>query len=207
MEFPPNSKAAQEGAREAPKKVERVTSGEATRRRKPLGKQFKQTFLGGDPRSALDYAIVHVLVPAFKDMLVDAGQTVIEKVIMGDSRRRRGGPPSGPSGYVNYRGMSGAARPDDRPPMPNPSRRARARHDFDDIVLPSRVEAEEVIDRLFDLINRYEAATVADLYELTGIQSAHTDIKWGWTALPGANASRLRTGGYLLNLPDPEPLD
>lgn len=209
-DFPPNSKRSQEGAREAPKRVEQVTSGEVVRRKKPLGKQFKSTFFGGDGRTAADYVIFHVLIPAVKDMIVEAGQTAIERIIHGESRsmRRRGmgGPPSGASGHIDYRGMSNR---DDRPPMPRggPSRRARARHDFDDIVLSSRSEAEEVIDRLFDLINRYEAATVADLYELTGIQASHTDNKWGWTDMRGSTVARVRNGGYLLNLPDPEPLE
>jgi hypothetical protein len=86
------------------------------------------------------------------------------------------------------------------------SRQARARHDFDEIVLESRTEAEEVIDRLFDLVSRYESATVADLYELVGLASSHTDHKWGWTDLRGAGVSRVR-GGYLLDLPDPHPLN
>ena len=86
------------------------------------------------------------------------------------------------------------------------SRQSRARHNFDEIVLDERVEAEEVIDRLFDLVSRYEAATVADLYELVGLSSTHTDNKWGWIDLTGAGVTRVR-GGYLLDLPEPESLD
>ena len=85
------------------------------------------------------------------------------------------------------------------------SRQARARHDFDEIVLDSRVEAEAVIDRLFDLVSRYESATVADLYEIVGLSSTHIDHKWGWTDLRGAGVSRIRDG-YLLDLPEPHSL-
>ena len=81
-----------------------------------------------------------------------------------------------------------------------------AKHDFDEIVLDQRAEAEEVIDRLYDVVSRYESATVADLYDLVGLPSTHTDHKWGWTDLRGAGVSRIRDG-YLLDLPDPEPLD
>jgi hypothetical protein len=86
------------------------------------------------------------------------------------------------------------------------SQRGRAKHDFDEIVLDQRAEAEEVIDRLYDVVNKYEQATVADLYDLVGLSSTHTDHKWGWTDLRGAGVSRIRDG-YLLDLPDPEPLD
>jgi hypothetical protein len=203
MDFPPNSKKSQEGASEAPtKRVERVTSGEAQRRKKRP--RFRDVFFGGDARTAWEYNYINVIVPQIQELLLDSIMTVAERVVKGDThtRRRRGGPVHGGQGYIAYN-----QRPEDRPPMPQMSRRARARHDFDDIVLASRVEAEEVIDRLFDLISRYEAASVADLYALVGIQASHTDQKWGWIALPGANATRIRTGGYLLNLPSPVELD
>jgi hypothetical protein len=152
--FPPNSKKAQEGAREAPPRVERVTSGEAKRRRKPLGKQFKSVFFGGDAKSAGEYVFLHVLIPAIQDMIIDAGQTIVERVVRGETKTRRRGPVHGGQGYVSYNQQFN--RPPDIEGRARPiSRRARARHDFDDIVLSSRAEAEEVIDRLFDLINRF----------------------------------------------------
>lgn len=86
------------------------------------------------------------------------------------------------------------------------SRRARSNHDFDEIVLETRVEAEEVIDGLFALISQYETATVADLYELLGESGNFQDEKWGWMDMRGAGVSRIKNG-YLLDLPRPEPLD
>jgi hypothetical protein len=200
-DFPPNSAKAKTEAPED-KNLKRVTSGEASRRKKPLGTRFRETFVGGDARNALDYMVFSVLIPAAKDALVDAGSKGIERLIFGDTRHRGSrAPMSGPTGYVQYNRMPLS----DRPPMPNINRRARARFDFDDIVLEHRGEAEEVLERLFDLLSRYGSASVADLYELTGIQSAHTDQKWGWTELRGSGVHRVRNG-YLLDLPEPEPL-
>lgn len=87
--------------------------------------------------------------------------------------------------------------------LPRPT---RMRHAFDEIVIGSRQEAEEVLDQLYDLISKYDEASVADLYELTGIPSAHTDQKWGWKELRGSGVGRVRGGGYLLELPEPIPL-
>lgn len=201
-EFPSNSFASREPGKQEEKKIERVTSTDPTRRRKSLRKQFHETFLAGDARSAMQYVIFGVLIPAAKDALAEAGSQGIERLIFGESRRSRGiARPGGPTGYVSYNRYSMS----DKPPLPLMSRRARVRHDFDEIVLESRVEAEEVIDRLFDLCSRYGTATVGDLYELTGIQGTHTDQKWGWTDLRGSGVSRVRNG-YLLDLPEPEPL-
>lgn len=201
-EFPPNSETAK-------KNIERVTTGEVTRKKKSLRKQFSETFVAGDMRTAVRYMMFDVLLPAAKDMVVDAGSAGIEKLIFGDSRRRRGSTPpqAGATGYVSYNRYSS--------PGPQPmgsglsraiSPRARARHDFDEIVLDSRSEAEQVIDQMFDIVSRYEVATVADLYQMVGLGSSHTDHKWGWTDLRGSGVSRIRDG-YLLDLPDPEPLD
>jgi hypothetical protein len=201
-EFPPNSEVSKKI--EEDKKLEQVTSGEVIRKKKSLRKQFTETFVAGDLRSSVRYVMFDVLLPAAKDMVVESVYQGFEKLIYGESRRRGATrPQSGPTGYVSYDRFSTAHK------MTSPqrvmSRQARVRHDFDDIVLDSRVEAEEVIDRLFEVVSRYGAATVADLYELVGLASAHTDHKWGWTDLTGAGVSRVR-GGYLLDIPDPEPL-
>lgn len=204
--FPPNSKTTRSEPQEE-KKLKRLTSADPIRRKKGLGKQFRETFVVGDARTATHYVLFDVLIPAAKDALADAFSQGIEKLIFGESRHRRGmrTPSSGATGYVNYNRMS---RPDDRPPMPNRgmSKRARSRHDFDEIVLESRSEAEEVIDGLFEVVSRYGQASVADLYDLTGLESTHIDHKWGWTDLRGATVSRLRNSGYLLDLPETESL-
>lgn len=87
------------------------------------------------------------------------------------------------------------------------SRRGRSQHEFDDIVLATRVEAEEVLDRLFDLISRYQTASVADFYEMVGESKNQIDERWGWTDLRSASIVKLRGEGYLINLPKPELLD
>ena len=86
------------------------------------------------------------------------------------------------------------------------SNRARANHDFDEIVLATRAEAEEVIDNLFALVDSYDTATVADLYGMVGQTGSYTDEKWGWSDLRGTSISRVK-GGYLLDLPRPQYLD
>jgi len=86
------------------------------------------------------------------------------------------------------------------------SRRARASHDFDEIILHTRAEANEVLERLYDLVSQYGEAKVADLYDLVGVEGNYTDNRWGWQNLRGADVVRVRDG-YLLDLPRPEPLD
>ena len=204
MKYPPNSDTSKEPPQEE-KDLKQVTSGTVKRKKKSLRKQFTETFVGGDAKTALHYVVFDVLIPAAKDMIADAGSQGIEKLIFGDSRRRGASPPqAGPTGFVSYNRYAMGSR--QTAPQRVMSRQARSRHDFDEIILDERGEAEEVIDRLFEVVSRYGSATVADLYELVGLPGSHTDNKWGWTNLQGAGVSRVRSG-FLLDLPEPEPLN
>ena len=202
-EFPPNSDKSKLGETEekTDKNVKQVTTSPVIRRKKGLGKKFKSVFFSGDAKSALSYGVYDVVIPAAKEMLLDFGRETLEKLIMGSSRRQRGAPTAGPGGYVSYNRYAMGQQQ----PARTISRASRVRHSFDEIVLETRAEASEVLDRLYELVDRFGSASVADLYDLVGVQSSHTDQKWGWEELRGTGIGRVR-GGYLLELPDPEPL-
>src|SRR5436305_8571587 len=100
-DYPPNSEASRRKPEE--KDIKRVTSDEPIRRKKPLRKQFSETFVAGDAKSAVRYVMFDVLIPAAKDMIAEAGSQGIERLIFGDTRRRGPTPPqAGPTGYVTY---------------------------------------------------------------------------------------------------------
>jgi hypothetical protein len=199
---PPDETPEPEG-----KKIEKVITGEVIRRKKPLGKRLAETFIGGDAKGVWGYVLYDVLIPAAKDMVADAGREALERMLFGDGRpsrreTRRG--LGGGVGNVRYdRYSSGGRREDPRPQM---SRRARAHHDFDEIILGSRAEAESVIERMFDVLSKYEQVTVAELYEMLEITASYTDEKYGWTDIRGAGVTRIRNG-YLLDLPRPVLLE
>jgi hypothetical protein len=207
--YPSNSRTAKAPEEETePKKINSVVTGEVTRRKKPLGKRFTETFVGGDISTVANYVVLEVLIPAAKDMMSDAVSQGIDRMLFGESRgssRSRSSRPSGTNGYVSYNRMG--AKPPSREGLNEFARRPerRSSHDFDEIILATRAEAEEVIDRLFDLVNQYQQATVADLLELVGVSSNHVDHKWGWTDIRGAGVTKIRNG-YLLDLPKPESI-
>jgi hypothetical protein len=207
MDFPSNSRTPPPVEE---KKVEKVVVGEVTRRKQPLGKRLLQTFVAGDVKNVFGYILFEVLIPAARDTAADAVSQGIEKILFGEARstsRRTGSSPGRSGSYVSYNRFSSgqnspiSRRDEDR----GISRAARSAHNFDEIVLATRGEAETVIDRLFELLSKYEQATVADLYELVGIEATHVDNKWGWTDLRGSGATRV-SNGYLLDLPRPEAL-
>ena len=190
------------------KKLERVVTGNVTRRKKPLGKRISENIVGGETRGVWDYVLLDVLIPAARDMIVDAGEAGLRRAFYPDAgagrrghSRNRGGPHG--AGYTNYSRYSESRRRDEPRSM---SRQGRSRHNFDEIIFENRVEAEEILNRLFDRIEEYGDATVSDLYDAVGITDDYTDKRYGWTGLATASVSRTK-GGYILDLPRPEVLD
>lgn len=176
------------------------------RRKKPLGKRFTESFVGGDAQSVGAYIVADVLLPAAKDMIADAVSQGIEKMLFGEARSPRARTlgnrgTGGATTHVSYNRYSGNSQQRQGPaPLSN---RARETHNFDEIVLATRAEAEEVLDNLFSLVSEYDIATVADLYGMVGQTSQYTDEKWGWSDIRGTSVTRVK-GGYLLDLPRPE---
>lgn len=209
-DFPSNSynkikkspETVEESAEPKPE-VEKVVEGTVVRRKKPLSKRFKETFLGGDSENVWQYVLMDVLIPAAKDAIVDATSQGIERMIFGDVRSRGGRSSRGSSSYTPYNRYSSNIRKEEPRSI---SARGRAVHNFDEVVLPTRPEAEDVIERMYDIVSKYEVVSVADLYTLLGIKPNYTDQKWGWTDLRGLGATRVK-GGYLIDVPRPEPLD
>ncbi len=210
-DYPGNSRKVQK-KEEEPKKIPKVISGEAVRRKKSLRKRFMETFIGGDDaQSVWGYVLNDVLVPAAKDTISDALREGVERVLFGESRGRspRGRSSSSYTSYNQVRPSSPYSRreePRREDPRREMSRRGRASHDFDEIVIETKVEAEEVLDSMYALLEQYEVVTVADLYEMLGTTGSYTDEKWGWLDLRGSGVTRVK-GGYLLDLPKTQPLD
>ena len=79
-QFPPNSEKSRDADR-GPKRVERVTSdGAVRRRRQPLGRKFHQTFFNGDSKMAFEYMIANSVVPAVKEMMLEAVNSGFERL-------------------------------------------------------------------------------------------------------------------------------
>lgn len=185
------------------KTVQKVISGEAVQRKQTASSKFKEAISGDDTQSVASYILFDVVIPAAKSMLADATSQFIERLLFGESRRSSGGR----QGYTSYNKMYNGSRSNERQPSrPEISNRGRATHNFGEVILTTRGEAEHVLDSLTALIDEYSVATVSDLYDLVGITGNFTDDKWGWYDLRGSTVSRIREG-YLINLPQTQPIE
>jgi len=214
MDFPSNSQnpvgdnKAKKAEKPAKEEIQKVTVGVVVQRKKPLGARFKDLFVRGEFKGALHYIGSDVLMPAFKSMIVDATSKGVERVVFGESASRRrinreyGAPRVQYNRAIDrpYRDRPGMLP--DQPPHTPTRRRGSA---LNELILVSREEAELVVERLTDIIDKYEVASVADLHDLVGLPTTFVDNKWGWTNLRYVDVRQVREG-YLIDLPSPEPI-
>ncbi|QAY17171.1 hypothetical protein SEA_MADAMATO_53 [Streptomyces phage Madamato] len=225
MEFPGNShtskmqpSAEEAGAAETPKKVEPVTTGKVTARKKSVGKQMREMFVE-EGENLRDWFIKDVFIPTVRGMIVGAFgqmttgfQQALEEKLTPGERPSITRPPSGGSGPIPYNryaqnqtvvGRSASATPAYQP-------RVRRSNDVQEIVFESRQDAINVVLQLEGMIEKYGHTTVGDYYSAINdptLVPKSTDEEWGWTNLTRARPMPVRGGGYIITFPQPEPID
>ena len=75
----------------------------------------------------------------------------------------------------------------------------------DNILFDSRETAENVLEVSKEIINKYGFVTVADMYDISGLDAPYTGQKYGWVDLKEAKIIRVRQG-YKLVLPEIIPI-
>lgn len=179
------------------KKVEKVVNSKVKTRKKSESHKLLDIFISEDARNVKDYIFMDVLVPAIKKAIVDIATDGINMIFYGSTR---GSGKRSTADRFSYNRIS-----DDRFAGRDSTRISRA-YSYDDVVIENRGEAEEVLDRLDELIRVYGMASVADLNDLVGVTGQYTDNKYGWTNVRNARVIRVRDG-YMLDLPRAYPLD
>ena len=190
-EYKSNSHRSKEQSSD--KKVEKVISGNA--------KVKKRSALSDDIQNIKSYVIMDVLIPAAKKAISDIVTNGIDMILYpgGNGRPKRSN-----ANHVSYRSYYDN-RDRDRRYDPE-TRSRRSSYSYDDIIIDTRAEAEEVLERMDELLDTYNVVSVADLYDLVGISCSYTDNKYGWTNLRNAEVIRVRDG-YFLKLPKAGPID
>jgi hypothetical protein len=194
------------GASPKDKLIKKVVTGEVIQKKPSILAKVKKTFFGGDFSSVVRYIGYEVLLPAFKDLAVDTASKGVERAIYGDTRPRTRG--SSGLGRVNMQYDTPLRRPgrDYSTRHRELGAGPRSRNDIGQILVSSKEEADRVLGIMFEAVEQYSVVSVADMYELLGMNTNFTDQKWGWTNLRGSGVLQTRDG-YLLDLPPVEVLD
>ncbi len=186
--YKPNSLRSKQQAEE--KKVEKVVTSNVTQHKKSGLSKAASAFLPGDVNDVKSYILADVLIPSIKRAISDIVCNGINMLLDEPAR----GKSSSPSAKVSYRQYYSDR--DDRRDRP----RAQLQYSYDDVTFETRGDAEAVLYRMEELLERFEVVSVADMLDLAGLSSKYTDNKYGWTDLRSARVLHGRDG-YRLDLP------
>jgi hypothetical protein len=207
--FPGNSNKAQT-PKPKPKEekvIQKITTGEVIQKKKPLSERFKSVFFGADLKQVVHYVGVDVMLPALKSMVFETVKAGTERAIWGDNGPRRRQMPDQQRPRVSYNSPidRGFSRGVHLPQQPTHYVGNRRRQSVGDIILASRSEAEMIVERMTDIIDKYDVVSIADLYQMCGLPSTYIDNEWGWSSLQYIDVRQTREG-YIIDLPAAEAL-
>lgn len=200
-DFKPNSHKSKEVRKESKipeKKVEKVVSGNVKTKKKSDISKFADVFIAEDMDNVKSYIVSDVIIPTVKNTIADIVTNGLNMILFGETSRSSKRSTTSKISYSSYYNKRDDRRDHVRP-------QTRGGYFYDDVILDSRGDAEEVLTNLEELIDVYGTASVADLGELVGITGEYTDNKYGWTDLRNASVERTRDG-YRLKLPRAVPL-
>lgn len=206
--YPPNSHKYKEEQKKVSEQLtekrvtEKVVTGTVKRKKKGLFDKFMGNIISEDAPSVKSYIFGDVLIPAIKKAISDIVTDGINIILYGESRKGRGRSIADRLSYRNY--YDGGSY--NRPRMNERQALTAGQYSYDDIILPSRGEAEDVLARMDELMDTYGLVRVADLYDLVGITGNYTDNKYGWTNITRAEIVRTRDG-FMIKMPRAVPID
>lgn len=177
----------------------KVVKGTVTKKKNEIRK-FTDVFVAEDAGSVWDYLLHEMIIPTTKNLVVDLGQSFIERMILGGSSRGGRSVTYRDDKYYDYSRHSHA-----EPRYASPGRSV-TRFDYEDIVYKSVNDANAVLDSMENILRRYGVVRVSDLYDLVGETVPHTAHHYGWTSLNRARVVPCRNG-YAIEFPKHAEVD
>lgn len=189
-----------------------VAPGEAIEYKKPLGKRIADTMFGED--GVISYIGGEIIMPAIKTLIVDSVYSAVTMSLFGrdayyappssrvpwDTNRDKRGK------YTDYQGVSTTRyRYGGTPETQARNDNVRASNRVPEFTMPSREIALGVLQTMSIDAETYGYVTVADYYDLIGMQANYTDNNWGWhyEDMKHATIVPAHRGAYLIKLPRP----
>lgn len=184
--------------KEPPKKeIKSVVSGVVKTKKKGFLEKAVASFIADDVSNIKEYVVKDVIIPTIQKTIVDLVNDTTAMMFGVKSRR-------GSSSSDRFRGATNyVSFSDGRSQNVRSSRNEGVYTIGDDLFFDSKLDAENVLQAMFDIVDTYDTVTVAELYECAGSNTRnYTDTRYGWSIkeLTGADVIRTRDG-YTIKLP------
>jgi hypothetical protein len=201
--YTPNShkyKEEQKNTVTEEKRVQKVVKSPAKTKKNEVRK-IADIFISEDVSNVKNYIFMDVLVPAIKKAIYDIVTNGIDMFLYGGTGRSKNAPSGNKVSYRNYyeQKNNGIVRSHD-------TSRVQTGFEYEDVIFPSRGDAESAKQQMQDIVSRYGLVTVNDLYEMAMLSAPYTSQKYGWMDVSNVSVERVRDG-YVLKLPRAVPID
>lgn len=193
-----NNKPISPGVKEDRQKLEKVVTGGVSVKQKK-GSKIAKAFFGDEEEihEIKDRVLFDTIIPTIKDIFLDSLAT-----LLGVNRSRF----SSSGRRVTADRVSYGRYYEDSKSSSRPSVRTVTAFNTDDVVFDQNGDAEYVLDRMFEMLERYGVVRVTDFYDLAGVSVDYTASKYGWNSLKNTRVVRTRDG-YVVDLPRAMPID
>lgn len=180
-------------AKQPEKKLTKVAN--AKLKKKSEIQKIAEAFVAEDLNKVKNAVLMDVIVPAVKKVISDIVTNGIDMLLYGEVKHNK----TTTTSKIGYNSMYNSQN------QANAARVARSSYIYNDIILSSRGEAEEVLNQMNEIIGTYGVVSVADLCEIVGVTGEFTDNKYGWSDIRDAYVERSKDG-YMLKLPRALPI-
>lgn len=195
VEVPDNSLGidVNESKAEAKPVAKPIVTGKAIVKKPSKVKKFFGMLIGEDVSDIRGYLLTAVLMPVLRRGLMDMMSALLNTPASpGNPQFRAGTRFSYERAYDNNRARTAGASQGEV-------------FTFDQVVVPTREDAQAVVDQMNELVLQYGCARVSDLYATVGISAPFTYNNWGWYDVHTATWRASREG-FIIVMPTAVPI-
>lgn len=179
----------------------RIVQGEVKIRKPNEFREFVRAFIVDDIRNVAKKAVYDFFIPSLKATFYKTLTNGLG-MLFGINPDSAGNVNATKVAYTQFSAKNTSTN------QPSPSEnKTRSAFNLSDIIIPTRYEAEAVIERIHDLLNSYGVVSVTDVYEMINVDVPYTLVKYGWKSLPTNIVPYPVDGGYVIRLPKPIVID
>lgn len=193
-DYKSNSNASKEERR-----VEKVVTQQVSTKKKNGLQKIAGNIISEDAKNIKDYVFLDVLIPAFKKAISDIVTNGIDIILYGETRGRTSRGVTDRVSYRTYYDDTRRTQPVQRVEKPSV-------YSYDDLIFSSRQDAQNVLNQMYDVLDRYGFVRVADMMELAGVSFQYTDNYYGWNSMNTAEIIRTRDG-WVIKMPKSIPIE
>lgn len=194
-------KAKEEAAKQEERKpVEKVVKGGVKKQKQSGFKNVVGAIVSEEARGIKEHVIYSIIIPVIQDTVSQIVKDSIDIIFKGETKGNRGygyGGGGRSASKVSY----GAYYDEKRDGRRDMNRHDR-RYSYDDLTFEYREDAENVLDRMYEILEEYGVVRVSDLFDVSDVTgNGPTDQNYGWTSLRNSCVERTRHNEYIIRLP------